>query len=536
MRSGRFPVRQCRGAIALHRLRADGRTIAKGARLSAADIKALEGAGVETVLAAFPGAGDLAEAAAARAFAGLFTCAAISAEQPVNGRANLRSRRAGLLVVDENALERLNRLDEGLGIALLPPFSPVRKGQLIGTVKIIPFALPGALLGQARKIRGRAPPADVRPYRHREGVLVLSETEATRKLREKTARAVAARLEGLGGRLAETVTAPHEEGAVAAALKRLRLRKGAIVLMVGASATSDRNDVLPQALRRAGGRLGRYGIPVDPGNLLFTGTLGTAPVIGLPGCARSPLLNGVDWVLERTAAGIRMTNRDFARLGLGGLLKETAARPAPREEKKRPARRMKAAGLVLASGESRRFAGGNKLLARLDGKTVIEGTVAALARAGASPILVVTGFEGEKIRAALEGRKVRFVENPDWREGMAAAIRHGIAKLEGKAEAAVIALGDMPLVRPATVRALAQALDPAQGRLIAVPAWRGKRGNPVAWHREMFGALSRIEGDAGGKRVIAANPGAVAEVPVDDPGILSDLDTRAALDEAAKRA
>lgn len=536
MKSGRFPLRQCRGAIALHRLTVPDRTIAKGARLSAADIEALRAAGVETLLAAFPGADDMAEEEAARAFAALFVSPAMSADKPVNGRANLRARRAGLLVVDEKALERLNRLDEGLGIALLPPFSPVRKGQLVGTIKVIPFALPKALLSKAKKIRGRTALVEVRPYRHREGILVLTETATTRKLREKTARAVAARLEGLGGRLAETVTVEHDEAAVAERLKKIRVKKDAIILMMGASATSDRNDVLPQALRLAGGRLERYGIPVDPGNLLFTGTLRQTPVIGLPGCARSPLLNGVDWVLERIAAGLQMTGRDFARLGLGGLLKETAARSAPREAKKKRPAKGKAAGLVLASGEGKRFAGGNKLLAGLDGKTVIEGTVAALARAGLSPIFVVTGFEGEKIRAALKDKKVTFVHNPDWREGMAAAIRHGFARLKGKTDAAVIALGDMPLVKPATIRAIAGALDPAQGKFIAVPAWRGKRGNPVAWHKELFEPLSRLEGDAGGKRVIAANAAAVLEVPVDDPGILSDLDTREALDEAAKGA
>jgi molybdenum cofactor cytidylyltransferase len=84
----------------------------------------------------------------------------------------------------------------------------------------------------------------------------------------------------------------------------------------------------------AGGTIARFGIPVDPGNLLFLGQLGGKPVVGLPGCARSPALNGADWVLERLAAGIDVTDADIAAMGVGGLLKEMPDRPHPRRPRK----------------------------------------------------------------------------------------------------------------------------------------------------------------------------------------------------------
>jgi molybdenum cofactor cytidylyltransferase len=126
------------------------------------------------------------------------------------------------------------------------------------------------------------------------------------------------------------VVVPHEADAVAAALEAA---PGALLLLLTGSATSDARDVAPEGLRRAGGALVRYGMPVDPGNLLFTGTLGGRPVIGLPGCARSPALNGADWVLERVVCGHVPETIDLAAMGVGGLLKEIPTRPRPRERR-----------------------------------------------------------------------------------------------------------------------------------------------------------------------------------------------------------
>ena len=91
----------------------------------------------------------------------------------------------------------------------------------------------------------------------------------------------------------------------------------------------------PEAVRAAGGKIRRFGMPVDPGNLLFVGRLKKRPVIGLPGCARSPALNGADWVLSRVVCGIDVGNKDIAGMGVGGLLKEIPTRPMPRRGKRK---------------------------------------------------------------------------------------------------------------------------------------------------------------------------------------------------------
>ncbi len=140
-----------------------------------------------------------------------------------------------------------------------------------------------------------------------------------------------ARLEALGMRLAEATQVPHREAELAAAMAAAR---SDLVLILTASATSDPRDVAPEALRRAGGTVHRFGMPVDPGNLLFVGSLGGRPVIGLPGCARSPALNGADWVLWRIACGLPVGDAEIAAMGVGGLLKESPARPSPREQRR----------------------------------------------------------------------------------------------------------------------------------------------------------------------------------------------------------
>jgi len=107
--------------------------------------------------------------------------------------------------------------------------------------------------------------------------------------------------------------------------------QGDIVLILTASATSDAHDTAPQALRLAGGRVERFGLPVDPGNLLFLGQIADKPVIGLPNSARSPVLHGADWVLARVACGVPVDSAAMAQMGVGGLLKEIPTRPQPRQ-------------------------------------------------------------------------------------------------------------------------------------------------------------------------------------------------------------
>ncbi|MEL7089201.1 MAG: molybdopterin-binding protein, partial [Planctomycetota bacterium] len=147
-------------------------------------------------------------------------------------------------------------------------------------------------------------------------------------LNAKGEAAIAARLHALGMELADVQTVPHRVAPLAEAITQV---EGDMVLILTGSATSDARDTAPEAIRAASGEVTRFGMPVDPGNLLVLGRLPERPVIGLPGCARSPALNGADWVLERLACGLAVSDDDIAAMGVGGLLKEIPIRPQPRE-------------------------------------------------------------------------------------------------------------------------------------------------------------------------------------------------------------
>lgn len=193
-----------------------------------------------------------------------------------------------------------------------------------------------------------------------------------------------------------------------------------------------------------------------------------------------------------------------------------------------PARNL--AAIVLAAGTSERFTGGNKLLAAFKGTTVLGQTIQNLISAGIETITVISGYDSEAVSQLATGAGVNVLENQDFKQGMATSIAVGIAGLEDDVAGALIVLGDMPLVRPKTIRVLCQALDRGQDKKIIVPIMQQKRGNPVLWHRDFFPVLATLSGSRGAKQIIRSHPGVVLEVAVDDPGIHIDLDTREDID------
>jgi molybdenum cofactor cytidylyltransferase len=122
---------------------------------------------------------------------------------------------------------------------------------------------------------------------------------------------------------------PHDAAALARELAD-QAGEAELIVVFGASAIADRRDVIPSAIEAAGGQVEHFGMPVDPGNLLLMGSVAGKPVIGAPGCARSPKENGFDWVLHRILADVPVTRADITALGVGGLLMEIVTRPQPR--------------------------------------------------------------------------------------------------------------------------------------------------------------------------------------------------------------
>ncbi|MCU0899839.1 MAG: molybdopterin-binding protein [Cypionkella sp.] len=319
------------GAILAHSvIEGDGR-LRKGVRLGPAELAQLRAAGIAQVTVARLEPGDVGEDAAATRLARALVpdagAVGLRLTPAFTGRVNLYATAPGLAELDVAAIHALNAIDPSITLATLAPYTRVAAQTLVGTVKIISYAVRETALAEAEAVARAA--VRVRPVVLREAGLILTEVPGLpEKLVVKGREAVEGRLRALGMALVDCRRVAHDEAAIAGAIGGLG---GQMVLILTGSATSDLHDTAPEALRRAGGQVARFGMPVDPGNLLFHGRHGARPVIGLPGCARSPALNGADWVLERLACGLDLTDRDIAEMGVGGLLKEIPIRPQPRE-------------------------------------------------------------------------------------------------------------------------------------------------------------------------------------------------------------
>ena len=300
-----------------------------------------------------------------------------------------------------------------------------------------------------------------------------------------------------------------------------------MVLILTGSATSDRADLGPAAVEAAGGRLLRVGMPVDPGNLLFLGEAGGRAVIGLPGCARSPKLNGADWVLERVACGLGVGDAEIAAMGVGGLLKEIPSRPAPRAGGAEvAARRPVISAILLAAGRARRMGGRDKLLEPVEGVALLSRLARRLGASGADETVAVLAPGDTARAAALSGEPARIVENPRAGEGMGTSIAAGIAAIRPDADAALVVMGDMPEIDAGAVDRLIAAFDPGEGRaIVRATAEDGRPGHPVLFGRRFFEPLRALEGDRGARDLVAENRDFVTEVALPGQAALTDLDT-----------
>ena len=535
MKFGRFEVAGSSGIVLAHGVRAGGRMLKKGRVLSRADAELLEREGVEAVVGARIDAGDVTEDAAARAAARALAGSGARVGAPFTGRCNVFAAADGLFLASAPDIDRFNAVDEALTVATLPAPRPVREGEMLATIKVIPFAVPGELLERALDGLGPEPAIRVAAFEPMDAAVIQTRLPATREtVLDKTSRVLRSRIEALHGRVVDEVRCRHDEGAVALAVGRSLEAGARLVLIAGASAIADRRDVVPGGIVAAGGEVLHLGMPVDPGNLLLLARCRGRPVLGLPGCARSPKPNGLDLVLERLAVGLDVAPRDIMAMGVGGLLKE-AKEAAERSGSRRgaregsPPRAANVAAVVTAAGRSMRMGSVNKLLAPLGGRALVRAVVDALEGSCVRPIVVVTGHEADRVEEALAGADVRPVHNPGYREGLSGSIRIGLAALPESAEAVIVCLGDMPLVASRHVDRLVAAFDPAEGREICVPVFEGRRGNPVLFARRFFEEMAAVRGDVGARRLIGEHEEHVCEVAMDDRAVLLDVDSPQAL-------
>ncbi|HWN69495.1 MAG TPA: molybdopterin-binding/glycosyltransferase family 2 protein [Haliangium sp.] len=540
MKFGRIPVGEALGGILGHTLRLGrGQVLKKGRVLDAEDVALLHAAGQDQVFAALLDPDDVSEDEAARLVGHAIAGPGVRVAEAFTGRCNLFAGQGGVAVIDAARVLALNAVHEAITLATVAPHAALAAHDMIATVKIIPFAVSRAAVDACLQVasESRAAGGLVRMARfsRRQAGLVLTRLPGVKEAQlDRAAINLRTRIEGMGSEVAAELRCPHTEAAVADSVSALLGRGCTLVLVLGASAIVDRRDVIPLAIEAAGGVVEHFGMPVDPGNLLLLARVGAVPVLGVPGCARSLKPSGFDWVLQRLCAGLPVTRADVTAMSVGGLLADIDARPQPREPRRLPSplapRRPVVTAVVLAAGRSMRMGAQNKLVVDVLGTPMIGRVVDALLASSVERVVVVTGHERERVEAALAGRGVTFVHNPDYAAGMSTSLRAGIRALGPEIDAALVCLGDMPWIAPAHVDALIDAFQPVEGREICVPVYQGKRGNPVLFAARFFDAMSQLEGDMGARALIDAHAEVVFQVPVDQSGVLVDVDTVAALE------
>ncbi len=527
-------LHQAENTILAHSLNLSKRKLRKGMLLTREDVIELEENNYHSVMVAILAKDDIHEDIAAENLASVIAGDLVDVEKPVAGRCNLRAKKDGLLVINTISLDKINLVHESLTVATQEPFTHVYQGQLIATIKIIPYAVTNSTLQTCITIAEETSniirvslfsPKLV-------GFIQTSVNGLKKSILDKTSKVLSQRLQQLNSHIAQEIRCQHNINEVTDAIKQFRSQDTDIIIISGATAVADRNDVVPSGIVNSGGEIIHFGMPVDPGNLLLLGSCYGKYVLGMPGCARSPKFNGFDIVLDRLLADVPVTSTDIMQMGLGGLLKEIADRPQPRvihSDNNMVKKINRITAIVLAAGQSHRMGNENKLLMEIDNRPMIEHVIKTLNKTCLEEIIVVTGFESEKIKNVLNSYDVRFIDNTDYEQGLSTSLVAGLRSVDKMTDAIIICLGDMPMITSTGIKHMINEFNPDAGREICVPTFQGKRGNPILWSRRFINEMLQLEGDVGAKHLLFSYDDVVHEVSMQDSGILIDFDTQEAI-------
>ena len=522
-----LPVEEAIQAYLAHSCRLNGKRLAKGTRIDATLATALAAAGVSQVTVARLEKGDVHEDEAASTLSEAMAGVGIRLSRARTGRVNVHACAEGLYRFDRDRMLALNAIDERITCATLDENHWVTPGRMLATIKIIPYAVPRSILDQALDLfRQPLQRLTVREARPKRVALLQTRLSAVREsVLDKTFEVTRQRLSQRGSLLLLERRCAHDVDSLCTSITDALSHHPDYLMIIGASAISDRADVVPQALVAAGGELRRFGIPVDPGNLLLLGCVGDTTVLGAPGCARSPKDNGLDRLLDRLSCDLPIEDSWLDSLAIGGLLDEDAARPSPRQEASPvPSdNALPAIGaLLLAAGPSpgkSTLRDKEQAVGHFLSVPLVHRIASQLLEVQCDEVVVVTGHDSDLMQKALSSLPVKTFFNPHWESGLGHSIAAGVSRLLD-CDAILVCHGNMPPVRTQTLLELLAAFRTNRHRRILTPCHQNQRGNPVLFSSVFFDALMALTGDSGARFLINCYPEFVHEVAVSDPGVL----------------
>jgi len=526
-------IAEAEGAIIAHTVRLPGNAIKKGTVLSVDDIVSLLQAGIKHVAAARLQANDLDENEAAMTVAEALAGDNLVPGNPMGGRVNLYAKKNGEALIDKNRIDAINLGQCNITVATLPEYAQAVAQQAVATVKIIPFAVARTEVDQCltlARINNQPPAVSLCPYKAHKVALIMTSTPGLKtSILDSTREVTSARLQTMGSSITSEARCAHTIDDISQALDTVMENDCDLILISGASVTADVGDVIPAAIVNQGGEIVHHGMPVEPGNMLLLARIGDRAIVNLPGCSRSPKLNGLDWILQRIMADIPVTPRDIQLMGVGGLIKDIPHMHRRRQKVSKYLQTIitppRVAAVILAAGRSRRMGEQNKLLAPVGEVSMIGHVVKAAVDSNVQQVIVVTGHEAELVKQALLDYTADIVFNADYISGIASSLRIGLEGVAEDMDGALILLGDMPLISAEQINELIAEFDPAMERDIVVPFKDGQRGNPVLWSLRYFPVLKALTGDTGGRALMTENIGNVWDVPVTDNAVFADFDT-----------
>ena len=505
------------------------KTISKGTFVTNEIVDYFKMGNVQTILCAVPEEGDIHEDEAAEAISNAIDKNQTYAEKASTGRVNFKSQSLCLVRYERHLIREVNLVDESIAFSIVEHNQLIAKNDLIATLKIIPFFTKKKYLDQVIKILAKNELFKIHSLKKKEVTLIQTCFEwQKRSIFKATSNVTRGRLEALGCPLKKETLIPHDHKSLCSEI-RSSIDSGAQVLLIsGASAITDRSDHIPKAILSVGGEIIQYGLAVDPGNLLLIGKIGDTNIIGMPGCARSPKLNGFDWVLQLLMANIPINKEELADMGAGGLLMEIASRPLPRAlAKSAKKREKKIMGIILAAGNSSRMGKDNKLLRNIGGASLVRNTAIEMLKSDIDSCSIVLGYQSDKVAAVIKDLNINLILNPFWEKGQASSLKAALNTLDSSYSDILVMLGDLPGVKSKHINKIIEEHLLANNRKskITIPSFNGKKGNPVIWGKSFFPDLSNLEGDVGGRTLFDQHPAAINLLVMEDEAVITDTDT-----------
>ena len=521
--------KESKGSILAQSYNLSERKLSKGTRVSKAIVELLNRENIKTILCAVPHENDLDEDAAAEAISNAIDRNRLYAEEASTGRVNFRTPALGVVRYNRDLIKKINLVNESIAFSIVEHNQLLAKNDLIATLKIIPFFVSKIYVEQVVALLSKHEIFKIHRLEEKKvGFIQTYYDWQKRSIFKATSNVTRSRLDALGCLLEKETLIPHDHESLCSEIKS-SLDSGAQVLLIsGASAITDRSDYIPKAILSVGGEIIQYGLAVDPGNLLLIGQIGSTTVIGMPGCARSPKLNGFDWVLQLLMANIPITKEELADMGAGGLLMEIASRPLPRALSKSVNKREKRImGVILAAGNSTRMGKDNKLLRNVGEASLIRNTAIEMLKSDLDSCSIVLGYQSDKVAEVIKDLNINLILNPLWQKGQASSLKAALNTLDDTYSDLLIMLGDMPGVKTRHINKVIEEhlLTNNRKSKITIPSFNGRKGNPVIWGRSFFPDLSNIEGDLGGRALFSQHPAAINLLDVDDSAFVTDADT-----------